>query len=151
MRRIDGIRRTNSLPFAIINTFSQQSNKQGICSRILTPKQVGPICWFMATFVAMFYSQRSRKILLDASDNWNTREEIFKSLKHILDDKYLKVESRESEKCIPDIVKKETDMDDFCFNFSKGNRILVYVRKDTRETSIDIDSSYPKTLRKTVT
>ena len=30
------------------------------CSRILTPKQVGPICWFMATFVAMFYSQRNR-------------------------------------------------------------------------------------------
>ena len=38
------------------------------CSRILTPKQVGPICWFMATFVAMFYSQRSRKLLLEASN-----------------------------------------------------------------------------------
>ena len=42
--------------------------KTSTCSRILTPKQVGPICWFMATFVAMFYSQRSRKLLLEASN-----------------------------------------------------------------------------------
>jgi hypothetical protein len=79
-----------------------------ICSRILTPKQVGPICWFMATFVAMFYSQRSRKILLDASKDWDVKKKgftiftdkrvkLFKLLKHILDDKYLKVESRESK------------------------------------------------------
>jgi hypothetical protein len=70
--------------------------KKGICSRILTPKQVGPICWFMATFVAMFYSQRSRKILLNASKTWNTKNELFTLLKHVLDDKYLKT-SRESE------------------------------------------------------
>ena len=79
-----------------------------ICSRILTPKQVGPICWFMATFVAMFYSQRSRKILLEASKNWykkkggftifgDKKDKLFKILKHVLDDKYLKVGSRESE------------------------------------------------------
>jgi len=78
-----------------------------ICSRILTPKQVGPICWFMATFVAMFYSQRSRKILLEASKGWDVKKKgftiftdkrvkLFKLLKHILDDKFLKVESRES-------------------------------------------------------
>ena len=68
-----------------------------ICSRILTPKQVGPICWFMATFVAMFYSQRSRKILLEASKNWNKKKELFTLLKHVLDEKYLKVGSRESD------------------------------------------------------
>ena len=71
--------------------------KKGICSRILTPKQVGPICWFMAPFVAMFYSQRSRKILLNASKTWNTTKELFTLLKHVLDDKYLKTASRESE------------------------------------------------------
>jgi hypothetical protein len=69
----------------------------GVCSRILTPKQVGSICWFMAAFVAMFYSQRSRKLLLNASSDWNTKKELFSLLKHILDDKYLKVASRESE------------------------------------------------------
>jgi hypothetical protein len=69
--------------------------KKGICSRILTPKQVGPICWFMASFVAMFYSQRSRKILLNASKTWNTKNELFTLLKHVLDDQYLKKTSSE--------------------------------------------------------
>ena len=73
-----------------------QTNKN-ICSRILTPKQVGPICWFMATFVAMFYSQRSRKILLEASNGWNKKKILFETLHNILNDKYLKVGSRESE------------------------------------------------------
>jgi hypothetical protein len=91
-----------------MNTSQIKEAKKGVCSRILTPKQVGPICWFMATFVAMFYSQRSRKILLDASSNWvikkgrfpifwNNREKLFTLLKHILDDKYLKTENRESK------------------------------------------------------
>jgi hypothetical protein len=67
------------------------------CSRILTPKQIGQTCWFMATFIAMFYSQRSRKILLEASENWDKNNELSTILKHILDDKYLKTENRESE------------------------------------------------------
>ena len=67
-----------------------------ICSRILTPKQVGPICWFMAAFVAMFYSQRSRRKLLNASNHWNTKKDLFSLLKQVLDDKYLKTASRES-------------------------------------------------------
>ena len=71
--------------------------QHNICSQILTPKQVGPICWFMATFVAMFYSQRSRKILLEASKGWNKKKALFTLLKHVLDDKYLKVESKESD------------------------------------------------------
>jgi hypothetical protein len=85
-----------------------QESKKSICSRILTPKQVGPICWFMATFVAMFYSQRSRKLLLEASKNWdvkkgrlpifwNNRKKLFTLLKHVLDDKYLKTENREGK------------------------------------------------------
>ena len=85
-----------------------KETKKGICSRILTPKQVGPICWFMATFVAMFYSQRSRKLLLEASKSWdvkkgifpifwNNRKKLFTLLKHVLDDKYLKTENRESK------------------------------------------------------
>jgi len=69
---------------------------KGLCSRILTPKQVGPICWFMATFVAMFYSQRSRRLLLNASSSWK-KNKLFTLLKHVLDDKYLKTASRESE------------------------------------------------------
>ena len=66
------------------------AKRRSICSRILTPKQTGPICWFMAIIVAMFYSQRSRKILLDAAKyNWDKRDELFKLLKHILRHKYM--------------------------------------------------------------
>jgi hypothetical protein len=83
--------------------------KKSICSRILTPKQVGPICWFMAAFVAMFYSQRSRKLLLKASKGWevnksifpnfwNNRKTLFTLLKHILDDKYLKTKDGKDSK-----------------------------------------------------
>jgi hypothetical protein len=73
--------------------------KKGVCSRILTPKQVGPICWFLTAFVAMFYSQRSRKILLEASKSWDKdkNNKLIQSLKHILNDKYLKTNSREDE------------------------------------------------------
>jgi len=70
---------------------------KNICSRILTPKQVGPICWFMASFVAMFYSQRSRKLLLEASNGWDKNKKLFTLLKHVLDEKYLKVGNKESE------------------------------------------------------
>jgi len=71
--------------------------RKNACSRILTPKQVGQTCWFMATFVAMFYSQRSRKLLLNVSKEWKIDKELFKLMKHILDDRYLKTEGRESE------------------------------------------------------
>ena len=72
---------------------------KGTCARILTPKQVGPICWFMAAFIAMFYSQRSRKLLLNASSGWNKKKnkELFTLLKHVLEEKYLKVGVRDSE------------------------------------------------------
>jgi hypothetical protein len=42
----------------------------------------------MATFVAMFYSQRSRKVLLKASKRWK-QDKLFTSLKNVLDEKYL--------------------------------------------------------------
>jgi hypothetical protein len=50
----------------------------------------------MAAFVAMFYSQRSRRKLLNASNHWNTKKDLFSLLKQVLDDKYLKTASRES-------------------------------------------------------
>ena len=71
--------------------------KEQICSRILTPKQVGPICWFMATFVAMFYSQRNRKVLLNASKRWDKKDKLFTLLKQVLDDKYLKSDNEKED------------------------------------------------------
>ena len=73
--------------------------KNNTCARILTPLQASfPICWFTAIFVAMFYSQRSRKLLLAASSRWNKKNELFNLFKNVLEDKYLKTAGgRESE------------------------------------------------------
>jgi len=51
-----------------------------LCSNILRPLQIRGICWFMALIVVMFYSQRSRKILIDESPRWNSylQDEYFK-------------------------------------------------------------------------
>jgi hypothetical protein len=78
----------NKKPLIAIKPYNKKGGR--ICSRILTPKQVGETCWFMAIFVAMFYSQRSRKILLEASRKWNTKKDLFKKVNDILHDKYLK-------------------------------------------------------------
>ena len=57
---------------------------ENTCSGIKVPLQKGPICWFMGIFVAMFYSQKSRKILKDISDTWDESDVLFKLLKNIL-------------------------------------------------------------------
>ena len=77
--------------------------ENGFCSRILMPKQVGGICWFTTTFVAMFYSQRSRKILQEASKYWKWDEKnesevgVFNLFKEILNDKYMKKNMNDAE------------------------------------------------------
>ena len=78
----------NKKPLIAIKPYNKKGGR--ICSKILTPKQVGETCWFMSIFVAMFYSQRSRKILLRASRKWNLKKDLFKKLNDILHDKYLK-------------------------------------------------------------
>ena len=85
-----------------INT--KKERKKRTCSRILTPKQVGPICWFMATFVAMFYSQSSRKLLLEASKNWDKTKPLFQILHYILNDKYVKSGNQDYEYFFTDFV-----------------------------------------------
>ena len=67
-----------------------KEEKKDRCSKILTPKQVGNICWFMATIVVMFYSQLSRKILQKQCKNWDSDNELFIKLKDIFENKYLK-------------------------------------------------------------
>ena len=42
-----------------------------LCSNILRPLQKKGICWFMALIVVIFYSQRSRKEIIDKSPQWN--------------------------------------------------------------------------------
>jgi hypothetical protein len=54
------------------------------------------------------------------------------------------------KKCIPEVMKsvKEIKGRNLCFNFSKGKRILVYIRKDPmRETSIETDDTTHKKVK----
>jgi hypothetical protein len=68
----------------------------GICSRILRPMQkTKPICWFLAIIVIMFYSQRSRRVIMEASKTWDIRGKtgveriVFSLFENLLYDRYL--------------------------------------------------------------
>jgi hypothetical protein len=79
-----------------------------VCSQILTPMQSAndSTCWFMANIVSMFYSQRSRKILMDALNNWHIKEELFTLFESLLKDRYLKtMNSNDNEKSRDDFIK----------------------------------------------
>ena len=67
---------------------------KGICSRILRPMlRTKHICWFLAIIVAMFYSQRSRRVIMDASKTWNTQDKVIELFRDLLYDRYLTVGS----------------------------------------------------------
>ena len=69
-----------------------KSPNLGICSRILRPMQkTKPICWFLAIIVSMFYSQRSRKVMMEASKTWDTQNGVINLFRDLLYDRYLTV------------------------------------------------------------
>ena len=60
------------------------------CDNVITLKQYGPTCWFNSILMAVLYSEESRKLLLKKSKTWNNKILIFKTLKHILEKKFLR-------------------------------------------------------------
>ena len=40
------------------------------CKKVLTLPQYTGTCWFNAVFMALFYSQGTRRILLNAASHW---------------------------------------------------------------------------------
>jgi hypothetical protein len=44
-------------------------------------------------------------------------------------------------KCIPEALKHKLEKHDICFNYSKGKRVLVYVRKDANAETSGMDKS----------
>ena len=61
-----------------------------ICDNVITLKQYGPTCWFNSILMAVLYSEESRKLLLKKSTTWNNKILIFRTLKYILKNKYLR-------------------------------------------------------------
>ena len=103
----------------------------------------------MATFVAMFYSQRSRRLLLNASTSWK-KKKLFTLLKHVLDDKYLKTASRESEDTFGNILSLLYKENNNAFPYKVLNRatgrcILI---KNASKAANATDKVYTKKLPK---
>jgi len=77
---IFGFNVTKNIPVLISEKFPNYdkdlNKKKTRCSKIITPLQVGGSCWFMATIVAMFYSQLSKKLLLKQIKNFKTINKI---------------------------------------------------------------------------
>ena len=66
----------------------------GICSRILRPMQkTKNICWFLADIVVMFYSQRSRRVIMEASKTWDKKDTVINLFRDLLYNRYLIVGS----------------------------------------------------------
>lgn len=57
--------------------------------RLIFTGQNGPTCWFNVLILCMFYSQYSRKLLLDASKDWDTSYEIYYLFDHLLKHKFV--------------------------------------------------------------
>jgi hypothetical protein len=49
----------------------------GQCNIYIPQYQNGQISWFLSIIVSMFYSQGSKKILLNSMNNWNMRDKLF--------------------------------------------------------------------------
>jgi len=112
----------------------------GICSRILRPMQkTKNICWFLAIIVIMFYSQRSRRVIMEASKTWDIRGKttmeriVFSLFKNLLYDRYLIVgddphNSKEyrtfNEATFVEILKRlfEMNSNDFPYNPDDNKR-----------------------------
>jgi len=121
----------------------------GICSRILRPMQkTKPICWFLAIIVIMFYSQRSRRVIIEASKTWDIRGKtgveriVFSLFENLLYDRYLIVgddphNSQEhetfNEDTFVEILQRlrEMNSDDFPYNpkDNEGYYMDTYIYK----------------------
>jgi hemoglobin-like flavoprotein len=114
-----------------------------ICSRILTPKQVGPICWFLTAFVSMFYSQRSREVIIESAETWDEKNKIkkrlFRLLWFVLNKRYAKTDKEEdnypkfSDNIFADILRELFKIDGFPYNpdnvSHRGFYPVVYICK----------------------
>lgn len=114
------------------------TNEQTFCSKVITVPQFGQNCWFLALFMSMFYSQRSRIKLLQASKTWNEDIEIFKILKNILHNKYLKTNEISdfeyfkvisAEKLLGLLHEHDSDNFEFDPTQADGYHVVMYINK----------------------
>ena len=109
------------------------------CDNVITLKQYGPTCWFNSILMAVLYSEESRKLLLKKSKTWNNKILIFKTLKHILEKKFLRSNNIYNDYEYFDKIRPEYILEKlykynkkkFTFNpkINKGYASALYIRK----------------------
>ena len=67
------------------------------CNNVLVLPYELNIEWFISILVVMFYSQRNREVILEASRRWNTKFPLLKLFHFILYYKYTKVSDDDYE------------------------------------------------------
>ena len=77
------------------------------CKKVLTLKQYGPTCWFNSILMAVLYSEKSRKLLLENSKKWNKKIKLFKTLAYMLQYKYLRTDNVSKDYLYFDKVRPE--------------------------------------------
>ena len=109
------------------------------CNNVITIKQYGSTCWFNSILMAVLYSDNSRKLLLKKSKSWNDKILIFKTIKYILKNKYLRTSNLYKDYQYFDKVRPEYILEKlysynkkkFNFNPKKYKSYLssLYIRK----------------------
>ena len=109
------------------------------CNNVITLKQYGSTCWFNSILMAVLYSDNSRKLLLKKSKSWNDKILIFKTIKYILKNKFLRTSNLYKDYQYFDKVRPEYILEKlysynkkkFNFNPKKYKSYLssLYIRK----------------------
>ena len=110
------------------------------CNNVISLKQYGPTCWFNSILMALLYSDKSRKLLLEKSKKWDKRIKVLNTIKYILEHKYLRTDKiykdyEYFDKIRPEYILKELynyNKQKFIFNpnlLKTGFKSSLYIRK----------------------
>ena len=110
------------------------------CDNVISIKQYGSTCWFNSILMALLYSDESRKLLLKKSKKWNKKIKLYKTLKYILENKYLRTDNiyhdyQYFDKIRPEYILKELykyNNKKFWFDpnkYKNGFKSALYIRK----------------------
>ena len=116
----------------------EQNVKKDFCTKnLLFPGQYGTTCWFNALLLCILYSQRSRKLMIKASRDWDMKIKVLELFKYILKYKYVRTkkptkdvkffETINPEMILTLLHKYDSEkfmLNDFTFGFSS----IMYLR-----------------------
>jgi hypothetical protein len=122
-----------------MNKSGSKSKSKTNCNNVISLKQYGGTCWFNSILMAVLYSDESRKLLLEKAKKWNTKIAVYKTLKYILINKYLRSNSIHNDYAYFDKIRPEYILKQLYrynskkFNFNPKKNVgyfkSLYIRK----------------------